>query len=133
MADEIFNQADINKDQRLDFNEFRNLLAQNLGFGGAIFANNVADGGQYSTGSYESGSTSGTYGDLNANAAGYGGNVAITTNITGAHNAAGGNASYSSYEQSSYSSSAGGGVAGGFDATATTEADATNAVAEASS
>ncbi|CAF3643050.1 unnamed protein product [Rotaria sp. Silwood1] len=129
MADALFDQADLNKDQRLDINEFRNLLAQNLGVGANIYTGNIADGGQYSANSYETSST-GAYGDINANAGGYGGvtsGLATAATISGIGNA-GGNANYNSYDQGSYSSSVGG-ISGGFDGNITADGDITSAVA----
>jgi hypothetical protein len=91
----------------------------------------VLDGGQYSASSYES-SSSGTYGDIIGSAGGYGGIADLgATTISGTDNA-GGNASYSSYEQTSYASSAGGGGGGGvvgFDPNAATIGNLTGPVA----
>lgn len=122
----LFFSIDLNKDQRLDINEFRNLLAQSLGISGSVFASSVVDGGQYSTGSFESASNA--YVDLNAGAGGYE-NVSgvATTTLNGTGNV-GGNASYSSYEQTSYSTSPGG-VSGGFEGATVVEGDASNAAA----
>lgn len=114
-ANAIFNQADTNHDQRLDLNEFRNLIAQNLGSGASasIYTGNVLDGGQYSASSYESSST-GTYGDLSGTSGGF-------TNVTDAGNI-GANASYSSYEQSST-----GGAIGEYDGNAQSNINITGA------
>ncbi|CAF2867283.1 unnamed protein product [Rotaria sp. Silwood2] len=124
MADVLFDQADLNKDQRLDLNEFRNLLAQNLGAGANIYTGNIADGGQYSASSYES-SSIGAYGDINAGAGGYGG---VTGGLSATTHSGVGNAGYTSYDQASYSSSMGG-VAGGFDGNVTADGDVAGAAA----
>ncbi len=111
----MFYFIDINKDQRLDLNEFRNLIAQNLGVtaSASIYTGNVLDGGQYGAGAYDS-SSSGTYGDLSGAVGGYGGVADLAASTIGGPGA---NASYSSYEQASYASSPAGGV-GEFDASA---------------
>ncbi|CAF1033659.1 unnamed protein product [Rotaria sordida] len=116
MADELFNQADTNKDQRLDLNEFRQLIARNLGFGSTNYGANAHSGGQYTTSSYES-LPSAICSDVNIANSNYGaGAELIGTNINGI-GTAGGESSYGSYGQSSYTS-ASGLDASGFDATA---------------
>ncbi|CAF1077262.1 unnamed protein product [Rotaria sordida] len=124
MADNLFDRADLNRDQRLDINEFRNLLAQNLGVGANMYTGNVVDEGRYPTGSYETSST-GAYGDINAGIGGYAG--LASTNITGIGNTSD-NISYSSYEPASYASSIGG-ITGGFDANVTNDGDGASAAA----
>ncbi|CAF1486884.1 unnamed protein product [Adineta steineri] len=132
MADEIFDQADLNKDQRLDLNEFRNLISQNLGPGASIYTGNVIDGGQYSGGFYDS-SSSGGFMDGNGTAGGYTG---ITDGYTGVADLAGAtmngvgtmdsNASFNAFDQASFASSTGGaGGMGGYDADGPSVADRT--------
>ncbi|CAF4199163.1 unnamed protein product [Rotaria sp. Silwood2] len=114
MADELFNQADINRDQRLDLNEFRQLIARNLGFGSTNYGATANDNGQYSSGSYDS-LSSAMYGNANG---GYGnGPELVGATINGAGAAASGESSYGSYDLSAYTSAAGVG-ANGFDASA---------------
>jgi len=125
----FFLEIDINGDQRLNFNEFRNHVAQNNGLG----STNTNGAGQYTGSPYESFSSP-TYGNL--------GSVADSTGAT--INAAGGNgggeANYSSYEQSSYGSASGiaangasGFGIGGFQANGSSGVDLTTAAAGVSS
>ncbi|UJR31887.1 hypothetical protein I4U23_019361 [Adineta vaga] len=77
MVDAVFNQADLNKDQRLDFNEFRNLIAQSLGAGSANnFSGSTTGVNQYSSSSYESSAHAG-YGEVNAASGSFGSNGAL--------------------------------------------------------
>ena len=127
---------DINHDQRLDLNEFRNLIAQNFGPNAAIYTGDTAEAGDYIGGAYESSSSSaGTYGDVSGGNALYGGAAnTVGTNIGNA-DLAGGQSRYSSYEQASYASSAGAG-ADGYDASTLSGANlagATGAGASSSS
>lgn len=46
--------VDTNHDQRLDFNEFRNLIAQNLGPNASVYGGDMTDAGQFTTSSYQS-------------------------------------------------------------------------------
>ncbi|CAF1588634.1 unnamed protein product [Adineta ricciae] len=122
MADEIFDQADLNKDQRLDLNEFRNLISQNLGPGASIYTGNLSDAGQYS-GRYYDSSSSGGYLDGNNSTGGYN-NVAegysgVADGYNGVGDLGGGtlngagnidaNTTFNSFDQTSFASSTGGG------------------------
>lgn len=78
----------MNKDERLDINEFRNLIVQNLGRRSGTWSTTAADGAQYTASSHESGGAS-SY-DILANSAGAG---------------AAGNESFN--EQSSYAEASG--------------------------
>ncbi|CAF3332843.1 unnamed protein product [Rotaria socialis] len=96
MTEDLFNQADINKDQRLDIDEFRGLLIRNLGVGSA---------------------SSGAYGDASAAGGNYsGGFESLGTTVNGA-GFAGGESSYGSFNQSAYSSTSGVGASSFNDST----------------
>ncbi|CAF1457363.1 unnamed protein product [Rotaria sp. Silwood1] len=114
MADELFDQADINKDQRLDLNEFRQLIARNLGVDSTNYGATANNGGQYTASSYDS-SSSALYGNGNIAGAEL---VGAVTNGTGA---ASGESTYGLYDQSSYTSASGVST-NGFDATTLTGA-----------
>lgn len=90
--------------------EFRNLIAQNLGVGaaGAIYAGNALDPGQFTSNRY-SPSSSGAYNDLSGNA-GYGGipEFGAGPASSGAGQISG-NGNYTSFDQGSYISSPGSG------------------------
>jgi len=116
-------QKDLNKDHRLDLNEFRTLINQNLGPNASIYTGNIGDGGKYS-GSYYGTSSSSAYADGSNGIGGYNGGTDLAgANINGAGNIDG-NPSYSSYEQASFASSTGGGP-GGFDASVASAVDIT--------
>ena len=86
--------------------EFRNLIAQNLGVGAtaSIYAGNGLDPGQYTSNGYSS-SPSGAYNDLNGNA-GYGGIPEFgTAPVPDGTGQISGNDAYTSYDQAPYSSS----------------------------
>lgn len=121
--------VDINKDQRLDINEFRNLINRNLGAGASasIYGGNALAGGQYGASAYEA-SSSGAYGDITGAGGGYAGDLAAT-NLSGIGNE-GSNASYSSYEQASYTSATGG--TGGFEANIASAGNVAGSTAAAS-
>ncbi|UJR14834.1 hypothetical protein I4U23_001819 [Adineta vaga] len=126
MADEIFDQADLNKDQRLDLNEFRNLISQNLGPGASIYTGNINDDGQYA-GRYYDSSSSGGYLDGNNSAGGYNnvteGYSGVADGYNGVSDLGGGtlngvgnhdaNTSFNSFDQTSFASSVGGGGGSG--------------------
>ena len=61
----------MNKDERLDLNEFRNLIRQNLGRQSGTWSTTTRDGAQYSASAYESGGSA-SY-NIAANSAGAGG------------------------------------------------------------
>jgi hypothetical protein len=112
----LFFSTDVNRDQRLDLNEFRNLIAQRLGHGSTNFAASASGGGPYAGSSYES-SSSAAFGDVSGAGRGYSGIADLAGATIGGAGFAGDQAGYSSYGQSSYTS-ASGGDAGGFDANA---------------
>lgn len=142
MADELFNQAgivsmlffflserklirialsflDLDKDQRLNLEEFRNLIAQNLGANAtaSIYTGNNIDGGQYGLDGYGS-SASGAYTDFN-NGAGYGGISDFGTNFgSNSPGQLSGNGNYASFEQASYSSPSPGSARGEYNVNA---------------
>ena len=121
---------DVNRDQRLDINEFRSLIAQNLGPNASIYLGNGSDqAGPYAGASYEA-SGSPTYADINAYESGY-----ENTNLGvsgGTRASPGRQENFNSYEQSSYESSTGLN-SGGFDISAASHADITDPAAHASS
>ena len=124
-------RPDSNRDQRLDINEFRNLIAQNLGPNASIYLGNGSDeAGPYANASYGA-SGSPTYADINAYETGYE-NTNLGASGGGGGAAPGGQENFNSYEQSSYGSSAGLN-SGGFDVSAASHADGTDAAALASS
>ncbi|CAF1654341.1 unnamed protein product [Adineta ricciae] len=130
MVDAVFNQADLNKDQRLDFNEFRNLIAQSLGAGSANnFAGSATGANQYSSSSYET-SSHAAYGETNAANGSFGSSAVIGGASLNEAGNVGCEASYSSYERASFTPTSGidvngfdvntsGGV-GGYDASSST-------------
>lgn len=100
-----FLKIDVNRDQRLDLNEFRSLLVRSLGAGAENLALDTSNAGQYASGSFESSSAS--FGD--ASGAEVAGASAYSAGV------AGGESSFGSFEQSSFSSTSGA-VSGGFEA-----------------
>lgn len=102
----FFISTDLNKDQRLDFNEFRNLIAQSLGTGSANFSGSTTGANQYSASSYES-SSHAAFTEGNGASGGYGSTGALGgTNLTEAGNV-GCDAGFSSYERSSFTPTSG--------------------------
>ncbi|CAF1085682.1 unnamed protein product [Adineta steineri] len=132
MVDAVFNQADLNKDQRLDFNEFRNLIAQSLGAGAGAasyagsttagngganqFTTSSTTGGnnQYTTSSYEA-SGHATFAEGNGTNGSFGSTGAIGASHGNETGNVGCEGSYSSYERSSFTPTSGVDVTG-FDA-----------------
>ncbi|CAF1464107.1 unnamed protein product [Didymodactylos carnosus] len=112
MADALFQQADTNKDNRLDLNEFRNLVSSSGQGGGSYGSSSFSSGGYGADaslaglggagGGYSSYSSSSSF---DSGAAGLGGGADLS-------GLAAGGGYGSSFESSSYSSGAGVDVAG---------------------
>lgn len=114
----------MNKDQRLDINEFRNLLAQNLGAGATLYAGNIVSGGPYAGGAYESSSSSAFEG-AGGVASGFGNITGLAAAAADGIGSEGGNENFA-YDLSSFSSGTAG-ASGGFDVNVAT-ADGSAAV-----
>ncbi|CAF4227589.1 unnamed protein product, partial [Rotaria magnacalcarata] len=109
--------TDINKDQRLDIDEFRALLSRSVGVGSAnIAVDSTSGGGQYAASSYGS-SSSGAYGDASAAGGNYTGGVELLGATVNGAGFAGGESSYGSFQQSAYSSTSGVGASSFDDST----------------
>jgi len=109
MADALFQQADTNRDNRLDINEFRNLVSSG-GVGGGSFGSSGYSSGGYGADASLTGlaGAGGGYSSYSSGS-GYGAGLGGAADLSGY--GAGGYGS-SAYESSSYSSGAGLGAAG---------------------